>query len=371
MGTVLQGNEACVEGAISAGMRFFSGYPITPSTEIAESCAVRLPQVGGIFIEMEDEMASIAAAIGASVSGTKAMTATSGPGFSLMQENLGYACAAEAPIVIVDVQRLGPSTGLPTAPSQADVMQTRWGTHGDHPAIVLSPSSVKEAYQLTALAFELAEKYRTPVIVLMDEMVAHMREGIDCLGSAFEEKAPADISASYPPNVIPRPFFSVHPRCHITGLIHGDDGLPSSESHICERLISRLMSKIEANMESIVMSSYEQLYGSDILLVCYGGTVRAARDVVLKCRDIGCSVGIFRPITIWPFPESDFLEAAKKSRLVITVEHNYGQLALEVERILAGEKPCARIGKIDGTVITPEDILEKIEEVLPLCLANL
>ncbi len=368
---LMQGNEACVEGAIAAGMRLYAGYPITPSTEIAELSALRLPQVGGKFIQMEDEIASIACAIGGSVAGVKAMTATSGPGFSLKQENLGYACLAEIPLVVVDVQRAGPSTGMPTSPAQGDVMMARWGTHGDHPIIVLSPSSVKETYDLTIRAFNLSEKYRTPVILLMDEIIGHLREGME-LPKAEDLEIVDRPTVDYPDHKRP-PYhmvpgqmvpkmapFGQGQRYNITGLIHDETGFPTNSNAEAAKLIERLMHKISDNYEDIVQA--ESLYTDDCdtLVVCYGGTMRAAQSAVEAARAKGLKVGIFRPITIWPFPEKELKEAAKNVKRVITVEHNCGQLVLEVERVVKN-CPVEFFGKANGTVITPEEILSSLE----------
>lgn len=371
---LMQGNEACVEGALAAGMRLYAGYPITPSTEIAELSAMRLPEEGGIFIQMEDEIASIACAIGASVAGKKAMTATSGPGFSLKQENLGYACLAEIPLVVVDVQRVGPSTGMPTSPSQGDVMMARWGTHGDHPVIALCPSDVKETYELTIRAFNLSEKYRTPVLLMMDEMVGHLREGV-------ELPDPEDIevidrpSVKYPdPKRLPyrikpgkmvpsmAPFGSGQ-RYNITGLIHDESGFPTNSNEEAERLIDRLMHKISDNYDDIVQS--EELYAedADVLVFCYGGTKRAALDAVDKAREKGIKAGIFRPVTLWPFPERELRAALERGvRRIVVAEHNYGQMVLEVERIARGDAAVSFVGKYNGSVIAPDEILKEIED---------
>ncbi|MBR2970440.1 MAG: 2-oxoacid:acceptor oxidoreductase subunit alpha [Clostridia bacterium] len=370
---LMQGNEACVEGAIKAGMRFFAGYPITPSTEIAERSAVRLPQVGGKFIQMEDEIASMAAIIGASAVGTKTMTATSGPGFSLKQENIGYACITEIPCVIVDVQRSGPSTGLPTSPSQGDVMQARWGTHGDHSIIAISPSSVSECYNLIIRAFNLAEKYRTPVIFLMDEIVGHLREGIEI--DDEQEVEIIERKMKVRPDVLHLPYHVNEgedvPRFHltgydirynITGLVHAEDGFPSNSNEVAHNLVTRLMKKIENNVDDIV--EFEQKYCDDAetVIVCYGGTARSVMSAVEELRAKGEKVGYFRPITVWPFPEKQLKALSSKVKNIVVAEHNYGQILLEVQRIV---KDCkiGFVGKVDGTVITPAEIIKAVEEV--------
>ena len=370
---LMQGNEAAVEGAIAAGMRFFAGYPITPSTEIAEGCALRLPQEGGKFIQMEDEISSIAAILGASAAGMKAMTATSGPGFSLMQENLGYGAMAEIPCVIVDVQRSGPSTGLPTSPSQGDYMQAKWGTHGDHPVIALSPSSVKETYTLIIRAFNLAEKYRTPVIFLMDEIVGHMREGVELPDPhtliinqrkmSFHDGANKQCyfvpEGQYVPAMKP---FGQGERYNITGLAHDESGFPVNSSEIAGKLIGRLLDKVEKNADDICRVEELDMDDAETAIVCFGGTTRAVRDALNAARAAGKKVGMFRPITVWPFPEKQLRARLPQLRNILMVEHNHGQMLQEVLRTVSGALPVDFLGRIDGTVISPEDILAKLEE---------
>ena len=367
---LIQGNEACVEGALAAGMRFFAGYPITPSTEIAERSAVRLPQVGGKFIQMEDEIASIGAALGASVSGVKSMTATSGPGFSLKQENIGYATIAEIPIVIVDVQRSGPSTGLPTSPSQGDVMQAKWGTHGDHPVIAISPSSVQDTYNQTIRAFNLAERFRTPVILLMDEIVGHMREGCELIPTEELEihyrntnminSMPYAIGeGQYVPHMT---AFGEGNLYNITGLFHDDGGFPTNDNSIAKHEGIRLMEKIEHYKYNGILEYEEsQMDDAEIGIVCYGGTVRAVEGAIDMARKEGIKVGMFRPVTIWPFPENELAERSKKLKRIIVAEHNYGQILLTVKRV-AKDCPIDFIGKVDGTTISPIEILNVIKE---------
>ena len=368
---LMQGNEACVEGALAAGMRLYAGYPITPSTEIAEFSAVRLPQVGGKFIQMEDEIASIACAIGGSVAGVKSMTATSGPGFSLKQENLGYACLAEIPLVVVDVQRAGPSTGLPTSPSQGDIMMARWGTHGDHPVIAIAPSSVSEAYNLAIRCFNLAEKYRTPVLFMMDEIIGHLREGIEIPDHVEVIDRP---SVNYPDakrmpyqikegQLVPKmAAFGEGQRYNITGLIHDESGFPTNSTEEAEKLVTRLMHKISDNYDDIVQVDQVNMEDAEVAIVCYGGTMRAAITAMEKARAKGIKCGIFRPITIWPFPERELLAASEKLKKVVVAEHNYGLIVLEVERIIKNNCKLGFVGKVNGTVITPEEILAKVEE---------
>lgn len=375
MGSVvlMQGNEAVVEGAIAAGMRLYAGYPITPSTEIAELCALRLPQEAGKFIQMEDEIASIACAIGGSVAGVKSMTATSGPGFSLKQENLGYAVLAEIPLVVVDVQRMGPSTGMPTSPSQGDMMMARWGTHGDHPVIALSPSSVKEAYFLTIRAFNLSEKYRTPVLLMMDEIIGHLREGVE-IPRAEELVVINRPTVKYPdPKRLPYHMkagqlvpemapFGRGQRYNITGLIHDESGFPTNSHEEALKMMNRLMHKIEDNYADIVTCEESNMDDADIAVFCYGGTTRAAITAINEARAKGIKCGMFRPITVWPFPEKQLEKYIGKLKKIVVAEHNYGQMVLEVQRVVRGRCEIDFVGKYDGGVITPDEILSKLEE---------
>ena len=371
---LMQGNEACVEGAIAAGLKFYAGYPITPSTEIAEGCARRLPQVGGHFVQMEDELASMAAVIGASATGAKSMTATSGPGFSLKQENIGYACLAEVPCVIVDVQRCGPSTGLPTSPSQGDYMQARWGTHGDHPVIAISPATVTESYMLAVRAFNLSEKYRTPVIFLMDEIVGHMREGIEIpdpesleivnrreagnLGAyKFAYRVPeGKVSLGLKP-------FGEGSRYNMTGLMHDYAGFPDNSPEDANELMNRIMDKINDHLGDILDTEEYLLDDAEYAVVCFGGTTRAARDAVDQARAAGIKVGMWRPRTVWPFPDADLKALKDRLKGILMVEHNYGQMLLEVQRCVEGKIPVEFIGRVDGTVIPPTEIVEKLKEM--------
>jgi len=371
---LMQGNEACLEGAIAAGMRFFAGYPITPSTEIAESASLRLPQVGGHFIQMEDEIASIAAVIGASTAGLKSMTATSGPGFSLKQENIGYAALTEIPLVVVNVQRSGPSTGLPTSPSQADVMQARWGTHGDHPVIAISPSSVAETYNLIIRCFNLAEKYMTPVIFLMDEIVGHMREGIripsheefeiiDRVWPDPEDKAWTPYRVSHDADVPVLPPFGKGWRYHITGLWHDQRGYPTGSAKEAHALVTRLMKKIEMNKDDIITYEEYELEDADVAVFCYGGTARSVKKAVRDLRAKGIKAGMFRAITIWPFPEEMVRKVSERVKHILVAEHNYGQLVYEVERVVKNNCTVSHIGKVDGTVFTPAEIYREVEKI--------
>jgi len=368
---LVQGDEACAEGAIAAGCRFFAGYPITPATEIAQVLARRLPQVGGKFIQMEDEIGSIAAVIGAAVGGAKAMTATSGPGFSLMQENIGYAAMAEIPCVVVDVQRLGPSTGRPTSPSQGDVMQARWGTHGDHPIIALSPSSAREAFDLTARAFNFAERYRTPVIVLMDEVIGHMRERVELPDPATIERVERpgttvppewykpfeNFSGDVPPLV---PFGEGY-RYHITGLHHDERGYPTARLDEIQPWLERIFRKIESSLSDILLYDHDGVTDAETLVIAYGATARAARSAIDMARERGRKVGFLKLKTIWPFAEEVVEHAAARLHRVVVPELNRGQLALEVERVV-GRHKVRRINRADGEMIQPAEILATIEE---------
>ena len=368
----LQGNQACAQGALAAGCRFFAGYPITPSSEIMETLAHELPVLGGRFIQMEDEIASMGAVIGASVGGLKSMTATSGPGFSLMQENIGYAAMAEMPCVIVNVQRLGPSTGHPTAPAQGDVMQSRWGTHGDHPIIVLCPWSVQEAFDLTVRAFDLSERYRTPVILLMDEVTAHMRERVDIPGpeelEVVERAYPTVPAEWYYPyeegsaDVPTLASFGQGFRYHITGLFHDRAGFPTERADEIAAWTERAFGKIERNLADILSYAQEETEDPSTLVVAYGATARTARHAIQHVREHqGRKVGFFRPITLWPFPEAALAEAAKRAQRVIVPEMNLGQLALEVERVV-GRAKVRRVNRVDGQMILPDEIIHVMEE---------
>ncbi|MBN1813668.1 MAG: 2-oxoacid:acceptor oxidoreductase subunit alpha [Anaerolineae bacterium] len=371
----MQGDEACAEGALAAGCTFFAGYPITPATEIAEILALRLPQVGGKFIGMEDEIASLAAVIGASVGGAKAMTATSGPGFSLMQENIGYAVMAEIPCVIVNVQRLGPSTGRPTRTSQGDVMQARWGTHGDHPIIALSPSSVRETFDLTIQAFNFAERYRIPVILLMEEIIGHMRERVVLPDPATIERenrpqttVPPDWYKpydNYPTDVPPMVSFGQGYRYNITGLHHDILGYPTDRPDEIRPWLRRMRLKIERSLSDILLYEEDDEEEEDerveTLVIAYGSVARTAHHAVEMARERGNKVNFLKLQTIWPFAEEVVEHAADGIDHVVAPEMNLGQLALEVERVL-GRHRVHRVNKADGTVMQPNEILAAIEE---------
>lgn len=369
---LMQGNEACVEGALKAGMTFFAGYPITPSTEIAELSAQKLPQIGGKFIQMEDEIAGISATIGAALTGKKAMTATSGPGFSLKQEGIGYGIITETPCVIVNVQRGGPSTGLPTSPSQGDIMQARWGTHGDHSIIALYPWSVKEIYTETIRAFNLAEKYRTPVILLMDEVIAHMREKIEIDNENIQlcdRKDPTCNPEEYEPfeikkgEIVPEMIgFGKGYNFHVTGLVHGSTGFPSGNPDVAEEFLNRLIDKIEDNKEDIVHVKEYNMDDADVAIVAFGCTARSALSAVETLREDGVKVGLFRPLTIWPLAEKEIEELSKKVKRIVVVEMNMGQYFNEVDRIACRNAKVEKYGRLNGQLIKPEEIVEFIKE---------
>jgi len=369
----LQGNEACAEGALAAGVRFFAGYPITPSSEVAEILSRRLPVVGGKFIQMEDEIASMGAVIGGSLAGSKSITATSGPGFSLKQENLGFACITEVPVVIVNVMRGGPSTGLPTCTSQSDVMQARWGTHGDHPIIALLPSSVEESFHLTVRAFNLSEKYRTPVILLLDEVVAHMREAIEIPDSSEleiidrvkpdckpEEYLPYDLDKE----VNPLPAFGEGYRFHVTGLNHDATGFPTSDSALVQKDEERLMNKLLNHLDDILTWEEYMTDDMDTLIFAYGSTARSAMAAIKQARKEGIKVGMFRPITLWPFPDEKTREICGKVKNVIVPEVNLGMIIGEVQRVAPKDNlNIVGINRADGETIVPQQILDKIKEL--------
>ena len=370
---LLQGNEACAEAAIAAGCRFFAGYPISPSSEIAEHLSIRLPQVGGRFIQMEDEIAAMGAILGAAMTGAKVMTATSGPGYSLKQENIGYAIMAEIPCVIVDVMRGGPSTGLPTSPAQSDVMQARWGTHGDHPAVALAPASVREVYDETIRAFNIAERFRMPVTLLVDEVIAHMRERVELPAKGeitlWERPRPTVPPDQYlpfgdtPTGVPPMANFGEGYRYHVTGLYHDPRGLPTDSPEVVDNVMRRLMRKIELGAPDIL--KHEELLLDDAALgiVAYGSSARSAKAAIRLARARGIKVGLLRPLTIWPFIEGPVTDLAKQVRHIIVPEMNLGQLVLEVERVVRGRCPVHRVNRVTGEPIPPDEILAKIEEL--------
>ncbi|WP_347351214.1 2-oxoacid:acceptor oxidoreductase subunit alpha [Acetoanaerobium noterae] len=371
---LLQGNEACVHGAIYAGMNFFAGYPITPSTEIAEVSSELLPKNKGKFIQMEDEIAGMATTIGAAVAGAKAMTATSGPGFSLKQENIGYACITEIPCVIVNVQRHGPSTGLPTSPGQGDYMQAKWGTHGDHPVIALSPTTVREVFELTVKAFNFSEKYRTPVILLMDEVVGHLREKIEIPEAGELEIVPRKLPKVAPSEykayeftedlVPPMANFGTGYRYNITGLVHDETGFPTNSTKEAAKLLDRLMAKINNNLDDILI--YEEGYAqeAETLFIAFGGIVRSVKEAVAILREQGHNVGYFAPKTVWPFPEQRLQEISKNKKNIFVAEMNLGQMIEPVKLAVEDKNIVKGINKANGEIISPEEIIESFMEVV-------
>lgn len=372
---LLQGNQAVVEGAIAAGVKFFAGYPITPSTEVAESLAEKLPKNGGKFIQMEDEIASMGAVIGASLTGKKVMTATSGPGFSLKQELIGYACAAEIPLVIVNVQRVGPSTGQPTSPSQGDVMQARWGTHGDHWLIALTPASVPECFELTLRAYALSEKYRVPVILLMDEVIGHMREKIELPDdySDFPQAerkqpdcAPEDFKAyATDESLVPAmPAFGSGYRWHVTGLVHDETGFPKGTPAATLAAANRQRAKLENNLDDIVQVENYRMEDADFAVVAFGGAARTAYETVDMARAEGLKVGLVRPVTIWPFAEAQMKELAGRVNGILVHELNCGQYVHEVERAVNGKVPVSLYAKYDNEPATPAQLLEEVKKAM-------
>lgn len=367
---LLQGNEAMAEGALTAGCRFFAGYPITPATEISEMMSWRLPALGGTFIQMEDEIASMGAVIGASLGGVKAMTATSGPGFSLMQENLGFACIAEVPCVIVNVMRGGPSTGLPTHVSQGDVQQARWGTHGDHPIIVLAVATTWDCFEVTVKAFNLSEKYRTPVIILSDEIVAHTREKIVLpppeaieVVDRVQPTMPPEWYIPYedtPRGVPPMAPFGAGYRYHVTGLVHDVRGFPTERPDEIVPFTNRLFRKIQQHFFDIQMVEEHRTKDAEVLVVAYGSVARSAKRAVNDARERGVKAGLVKLITLWPFPRRLLDPHLKKVRAVLVPELNLGQISREVKRINQGMTRIEKLNRIDGGLITPNEILEKL-----------
>ena len=369
---LLQGNEAVAEAAILGGVRFFGGYPITPATEIAEILSDRLPEVGGKFIQMEDEIGSIASIIGASIGGVKAMTSTSGPGFSLMQENLGFACITETPIVIVNVMRGGPSTGLPTSPSQGDVMQARWGTHGDHPIIVLSPSSVKDAFDLTIKAINFSEKYRNPVILLMDEVIAHMRarvalpdpKDIVCV-DRIKPNMPPEWYIPFEDNLTGVPSmasFGEGYRYHITGLVHDQKGFPTSKPKEVDDFLTRLFRKIENGFQEICMVKYHYMDDADYAIVAYGSITLSSLSAIEILREKGIKAGLLELKTLWPFPRFAIEKILPSVKSILVPEMNMGQIYREIKRVTSSVE-VKKLSKINGNLITPDEIVKAMKGV--------
>lgn len=366
----LQGNGAVVYGALLAGVNFFAGYPITPSTEIAEMLSVELPKIGGKFIQMEDELASIAAIIGASAAGAKSMTATSGPGFSLMMENIGLAAMLEIPCVIVDVQRGGPSTGLPTKTHQGDMMQAKWGSHGDYPIIALIASTVSECFELCIKAFNISERFRSPVILLLEEVTAHMRENVFIPASQdieiWERPRPTVRPEEYMPyddsfGDVP-PFVSIGQgyRYNITGLIHDVSGFPTERPDEINELMARLKRKVSEENNDLVDFETANIEDAEILIFAYGSSARAAKGAIELARAKGIRVGLFRPRIIWPFPRKELEQIAGKFKHILVPELNQGQIIGEVERAVAGKSSVHFLGRVDGEMFSPNQIFEKL-----------
>ena len=368
----MTGDVACAEGALAAGCRFFGGYPITPATEIAEHIAGRLPEVGGTFIQMEDEIAAMASVIGASCAGLKSMTATSGPGFSLMMENLGLALCTETPCVLVNVQRAGPSTGLPTQGAQGDMMQARWGSHGDYEIIALAPSSPQEIFYQTIDAFNLSETYRLPVLIMTDEMIGHLSERV----VIPEAKKIKTVSRPRPkgrkgrfnpfepgPNgVAPMAAAGEGYNIHVTGLTHDKRGYPVMTVETQKEMMAQLVGKIRRNLDDIIRTESYRLDDADIVIVSYGVSTRTSLAAVDEAREQGIKAGLLRLITVWPFPEDQIRELAKRVKGFVTVEINLGQVHLDVERCAGGRVPSLLVGHPGGTIITPERVIEALKE---------
>ncbi len=363
----VQGNEACVHGALYAGCSFFAGYPITPSTEVSEILASLLPERGGKFIQMEDEISAMCAIVGASLTGAKAMTATSGPGFSLMQEAIGYAVMTETPCVIVNVQRVGPSTGMPTAASQGDVMQARWGTHGDHSIIAMTASNHQDVFATTVEAFNLAETYRTPVILLLDEVIGHMREKLvlpepgeipvwDRLWTSVKEGTNFHPYLPREDGRLPMSAFGGVHRYNVTGLVHDMWGFPSNQSEIAHELVHHLVDKIEGRAHDIIRTRRYFLDDTDTVLISYGSSARSALHVVEERRTVGEKIGLLELQTLWPFPAQEVREVCTGARHVIVVEMNLGQVLSEVKKAVDDPNRVFLANRFDGRLITPQDI---------------
>ncbi|GMR09351.1 MAG: 2-oxoacid:acceptor oxidoreductase subunit alpha [Anaerolineae bacterium] len=369
----MNGDHACAEGALAAGCRFFAGYPITPSTEVAERLSLRMPEVEGVYIQMEDELASMAAILGASSAGLRSMTATSGPGFSLMMENIGLGVMMEIPCVVVNIQRGSPSTGLPTAPGQSDVMQARWGSHGDYEIVAYAPESPQEIFDLTVHCFNVADRYRTPALLMSDEVVGHMVERviIPTLDEIpiWERKRP-----SKSPNGPFKPFEALDPdlvppmayageghHIHISGLTHDERGYPDLTPENHHRLVTRLVNKINKNADDLIKTEEQYLDDARIVVISFGATARSARRAVVEARQEGIPAGFLRLISLWPFPESLIREIARDADAFVVAEMNLGQMAHEVQRHVS--QPVEGVFHAGGAMMRPGPILETIREV--------
>jgi 2-oxoglutarate ferredoxin oxidoreductase subunit alpha len=367
----MDGDNACCEGALAAGCRFFAGYPITPATEIAERMSWRLPELGGIYIQMEDEIASMAAILGASWGGMKAMTSTSGPGFSLMMENIGLGVCTETPCVVCNVQRAGPSTGLPTLVGQGDMMQARWGSHGHYEIIVLAPSSPQEMFDFTIRAFNLSEQYRLPVLIMADEIVGHMSERV-----VIPPEEEIELVERRKPRVPPEDYLPYHPdpdgvapmancgdgyRIHITGLTHDERGYPAMDAEGQAQMVNRLVQKIRKNAGKIIRTENHFLDDAEVVVVAYGISARSARQAVREARIRGIRAGFIKLETVWPFPETLIRDIAARVRALIIPEINCGQISLELQRCAGGACPVYLVSHFGGSLIHPQTILESLE----------
>ena len=374
----MTGDVACAEGAIAAGCSFFGGYPITPATEISEHIARRLPEAGGRFIQMEDEIAAITSVIGASCAGVKSMTATSGPGFSLMMESIGLAICMETPCVVVNVQRAGPSTGLPTQGAQGDMMQARWGSHGHYEIIVLAPSSAQEIFYQTIMAFNLSETYRVPVLIMTDEVIGHLSErviipDIKTIRTLERQKPKGrkDRFKPYKPGPKGVPLMAAAGdgyNIHMTGLTHGENGYPVMTVETHDEMINRLVGKIRQNVDDIIKTEAYRLDDAEIVIVSYGVSARTSLAAVEDARTLGIKAGLLRLITVWPFPEEQIRKLAETVKFFVTVEINLGQIHLEVERCAGEKAPAYLVGHPGGTVISPEKVVETIKSVYSMSI---
>ncbi len=370
----MNGDYACCEGALAAGCRFFAGYPITPATEVAERMSSRLPDVGGVYIQMEDELASMAAILGASWGGMKAMTSTSGPGFSLMMENIGLGICTETPCVVCNVQRAGPSTGLPTLVGQGDMMQARWGSHGPYEIIAIAPSSPQEMFDYTVWAFNLSEQYRIPVMIMADEVIGHMTERVVIppedqieIVSRKKPSVPPEQFLPYKPDedwVAPMANFGDGYRIHVTGLTHDERGYPAMHDVAQEQMISRLVQKIRANMDKIIRYETAYLDDAEVAVVAYGISVRSAKRAVRDARERSIRAGLVKLNTVWPFPEEMIRDLAGRVRAMVMPEINFGQMVLEVERSARGRCPVRLVPHAGGSVHSPATIVAAMEEAL-------
>jgi len=371
----INGDEACTEGALAAGCNFFAGYPITPATEVAETMSRRLPKLDGTYVQMEDEIASIAAVLGAAWGGAKSMTSTSGPGFSLMMENIGLGVITETPCVIVNIQRGGPSTGLPTTCGQGDIMQAKWGSHGHYEIIAISPSSPQEMFDFTIRAFNLAETFRIPVLIMADEVVGHTLERVTIPPAekikVINRKKPTESPITYLPYKTDSSLIPVLPdagdgyRIHITGLTHDEKGYPVPDAETQKVLITRLINKIRKNRDKIIDYEDYFLNGAKVIIVTYGSSVRPALKAMRGLREQGVKVGLLKLNTIWPFPENLIRKLAKKVEAFVVPEVNFGQIALEVERCASGQALTRLISHPGGGIHTPQQITDAVKKILP------